>query len=91
MSVPALWVPFIGHIATAIGLHKATTGLTVGVWVGFGLTLGATKPPEPRIEADPSDYHIRWLMIPERRNFLGKSLLGPAVLGVCVAPNRPSP
>ena len=38
-----------------------------------------------------SDYQIRWLMKPERRNLLGKSLLDPSVLVVCVASNRPSP
>ena len=38
-----------------------------------------------------NDYQIKWLMKPERRNFLRKSLLGPSVLVVCVAPNRSSP
>ena len=42
-------------------------------------------------DGDASDYQIRWLMKPERKNFLGKSLLDPSVLVVCVAPNRPSP
>ena len=36
-------------------------------------------------------YQIRWLMKPERRIYLRKSLLDPFVLVVCVAPNRPSP
>ena len=30
-------------------------------------------------------------MKPERRTFLGKSLLDPSVLVVCVAPNRSEP
>ena len=41
--------------------------------------------------SESSDYQIKWLMKPERKNFLGKSLLDPSVLVVCVAPNRPSP
>ena len=44
-----------------------------------------------QVTATCSDYQIRWLMKPERKNFLGKSLLDPSVLVVCVAPNRPSP
>ena len=51
----------------------------------------ATNEAAQAAAANDSDYQSRWLMKPERRHFLGKSLLDPAVLVVWVTPNRPSP
>ena len=53
--------------------------------------MSAARANARRLMDDYSDYQIKWLMKPERKNFLGKSLLDPSVLEVCVAPNRPSP
>ena len=66
----------------AIDIKKYVRQAIPGGWLMYEIYTGYTQC---------SNYQIRWLMKPERKNFLGKSLLDPSVLVVCVAPNRPSP